>query len=146
MNKTIVIAGLIALLVGIGGFVGGTYYQRSQATSRFAQFGSGTGGQGGQFYRRFGQAGANANVVRGQVVSTDENTVTVKLMDGSSKILVIGSSTSFMKSTSGSLSDLKAGDTVMAFGTANSDGSVTAQNVEINPPMRGPMPSSTPTK
>jgi len=150
MNKTIIIATVIIIVAGVGGFFGGMYYQKSQTANRFAQF-AGQGGQGGQFYRRFGQGGptggANSmNAIRGQVVSTDSNSVTVKLPDGSSKILIVGSSTTFMKSASGSLSDLKSGDTVMAFGTTNSDGSVTVQNVQINPPGRGPMPSAQPTK
>lgn len=146
MNKTIIIAAVVVILAGVGGFVGGMYYQKSQTATRLAQFGA--TGQGGQFYRRFGQGGGanGANVVRGEVVSTDSNSITVKLPDGSSKIIVVGSSTAFMKSTSGALSDLKTGDTVMAFGTTNSDGSVTAQNVQINPPVRVPMPSRTPTQ
>src|SRR5690348_4844573 len=145
-NKTTIIAAILVILAGVGGFFGGMQYQKSQTASRFAQFGN---GQGGQFYRRFGQGGQNgANVIRGQVVSTDSNSITVKLPDGSTKILVVGSSTAFMKSASGSLSDLKSGDTVMAFGTSNSDGSVTAQSVQINPPMpmRGARPSGNPTQ
>lgn len=35
---------------------------------------------------------------------------------------------------SGSKSDLKTGDTVNVIGAQNSDGSVTAQDVQINPP------------
>ena len=145
MNKTIIIAAVVVILAGVGGFVGGMYYQKSQTATRLAQFGA--TGQGGQFYRRFGQGGANGmNVLRGQVVSTDSNSITVKLPDGSSKIIVVGSTTAFMKSTAGALSDLKTGDTVMAFGTTNSDGSVTAQNVQINPPVRDAMPTRTPTQ
>ncbi len=142
MNKTIIIAIVAALALGVGGFFGGMQYQKSQTTIRFAQnAGVRPTGQSGQFYRRFGgQTGEN--VVRGQVVSTDSNSITVKLPDGSSKIIIVGSSTTFMKSTSGSLSDLKTGDTIITFGTQNSDGSVTAQNVQINPPMgRGMIPT-----
>jgi len=145
MNKTIIIAGVLVIIAGVGGFFGGKYYQMGQTANRFVQFAGGQSGQGG--FRRFGQGGANGmNVVRGQVMSTDSNSVTVKLPDGSTKILIVGSSTSFMKTASGALTDLKSGDTVMAFGTTNSDGSVTAQNVQINPPGRGPMPSAMPTK
>ena len=145
MNKTIIIAAVLIVVAGAGGFLGGMQYQKSQTTSRFAQF---AGGGNGQF-RRFGQAGggagANTSAIRGQVVSTDSNSITVKLPDGSSKILVVGSNTTFMKSTSASLSDLKSGDTIMAFGTTNSDGSVTARNVDINPPTRG-LPNARPTQ
>lgn len=144
MNKTIIIAAVLVVIAGAGGFFGGIQYQKSQVASRFGE----ATGQNGQFFRRFGQGvGQNGmNAIRGQVVSTDSNTITVKLADGSSKIVVVGSSTTFLKSTSGSISDLKEGDTVMAFGTQNSDGSVMAQNVQINPPTRGPRPSMQPTK
>lgn len=145
MNKTMIIAIALVILAGVGGFFGGMQYQKSQANSRFGSY-AGTTGQGGQFMmRRFG--GQNgANVVRGQIVSIDSNSITVELPDGSSKIIVVGSSTTFMKSTSGSLTDLKVGDMVMTFGTQNSDGSVTAQNVQINPPSREMMPTARPTQ
>ena len=145
MNKTIIIAVALVILAGVGGFLGGATYQKSQTASRLVQFGN---GQGGQFYRRFGQGANGTNVVRGQVVSTDANSITVKLPDGSTKILIVGSSTAFSKSASGSLSDLKTGDSVMAFGTSNSDGSITAQNVQINPPMpmRGMRSPASPTQ
>lgn len=149
MNKTVIIAVVLVIVAGIGGFFAGKYYQASQTASRFAQFGGAVGGQGGQFYRKFGQGdqrGQGMNVVRGQVVSTDSNTITLKLPNGSTKIIVVGSSANIYQSTKGTLSDLKAGDTLNIFGTANSDGSVTAQNIQINPIMQRFMQSAMPTK
>jgi hypothetical protein len=67
----------------------------------------------------------------------DDKSITVKLQDGSTKIVILSDTTSFSTSSTGSKSDLKTGDTVAAFGTPNSDGSVTAQNVQINPMFRG---------
>jgi hypothetical protein len=63
--------------------------------------------------------------------------MTVKLSNGSTEIVVLSSSTAFMQSTKAGLSDIKTGDTVNVVGTANSDGSVTAQDVQINPPAQG---------
>lgn len=148
MNKKIVILAVLVILAGAGGFFGGMQYQKSQTANRFAQFAGGQG-QNGTFYRRFGQGdqrGQGMNVVRGQVVSTDNNSITLKLPDGSSKIIVVGSSTNIYKSATGSLGDLKTGDTLNVFGTANSDGSVTAQNVQINPIIQRIMPSGQPTR
>ena len=47
------------------------------------------------------------------------------------KIINISSQTKINKTTSGSQSDLKTGDRVTAFGTTNSDGSVTAQTINL---------------
>jgi hypothetical protein len=71
--------------------------------------------------------------------------MTVKLNDGSSKIVLLTGTTSINKAATAATSDLTVGETVSAFGTTNSDGSITATNVQINPLMRGPGgPSGTP--
>ncbi len=136
-NNAIVIA-LVALLVGGGlGFFGGMQYQKSQRAAVFGQFGSGSlgapGGAGAGGFR-----GRNGNGAVGTVLSVDNNSITVKLADGSSKIILVTSSTSINKAAQASVSDLAVGTTVAAFGTTNSDGSITATNVQINPVMRGP--------
>lgn len=139
----VILVGVIAL--GIGAFAG-IQYQKSQRPSfgngRFAgRFGGGQGGAGG----RFGN-GANRPVI-GQVVSVDPTGITVKLSDGSTKIVVIGSSTMINKTAAASKGDLATRTNVAVFGTTNSDGSVTAQNVSINPQMmRRPSTTPAPTK
>jgi hypothetical protein len=136
-NTTILVAVVLIIIAAAGGFFGGLQYAKSQARTPTAN-GFGTGN--GQSFRRFGQTGQNANfgAVRGQVISMGNNTLTVKLTDGSTKIVVLSSSTTFAQSTKAALTDLKVGDTVSTVGTTNSDGSVTAQDVQINPtqPMR----------
>ena len=69
--------------------------------------------------------------VRGQVVSSGNGSVTIKLMDGSSKIVNLTSQTTISKTTTGTSSDLKSGEQMTAIGTTNSDGSITAQTVLI---------------
>lgn len=133
MNKnTIIIVSVILIIVaGAGGFFGGTMYQKNQASSFSV---AGRGNFAGRFGQN-GQGGPNANFrpVRGQILSMDSNSLTVKMSDGSTKIVVLSSSTAFMQSTKAALSDVKTGDTVNVVGTQNSDGSVTAQDVQINP-------------
>lgn len=126
---------VLIVLSAVGGFFGGMQYQKSQprAAGQFA--GRGFGGSNGQ--GQFGQNGQNFRPVRGQVLSQDKNTLTVKLSDGSTKIVVLSGSTIYLKSATASQSDLKTGDTVNVIGTQNSDGSVTAQDVQLNPTVPG---------
>lgn len=142
MNKTILTI-LIVVVVGAGAFYGGTVYEKSSLTKqgllrsgnggnsmRFGQGGSqGQGGQG----RGTGANGANGGFVTGQILSKDATSITIKTRDGSSRIVYYSGSTSIGKSTSGSADDLATGQTVMVSGTTSSDGSMTAQSVQIRP-------------
>lgn len=132
-KNSVIITVILVILVGAAAFFGGMRYQKSQTRSQFAsQFGGASGGRFGN--RQFGQRnGANGGAVVGQILSTDANSMTVKLQNGSSKIVLLSNSTSINKQATGSVSDLKTGDRVAVFGTANSDGSVTAQSVQLNP-------------
>lgn len=135
---------LIILALG-GGFFAGMQYQKSQRS----QFVMNNFGGNGQFRGRLGN-GQNGNQVfrpvRGQVLSVSDTGMTVKMMDGSSRIIVVSGSTTFIKSDTATKSDVKVGDSVMVFGTQNSDGSVTAQNVAINPQGIQVTPSPTATQ
>ena len=135
-NQAIIIAIFVAVVAGGAGFFIGTQYQKSQ-TSNFgnAQFSESNGQarQGGQF-RRLGQ---NGGALVGQITNQDDKSITVKLMDGSSKIVILSGSTSINKQATGSKDDLKTGIRIAVFGKTNSDGSVTAQNIQLNPQFRG---------
>lgn len=141
-NTTIIIAIVLIVAAGLGGFFGGIQYQKSQprVSGQFAgrNFGGANGGAG------FGGQNTNFRPVRGQILNMNSNSLTVKLSDGSTKIVVLSGSTTFVKSAAASQSDLKAGDTVNVVGTQNSDGSVTASDVQINPPMQQ-RPTNIPT-
>jgi len=145
-NKNLIIVGVIALIIGgAAGFLAGSQYQKGKAQTRFAQFAGPAGAAGA---RRFANVnGANAMVVRGQIIKADNNSVTVKLTDGSTKIVILGSSTMIGKTTTGSTTDLTDGSTVTVFGNTNSDGSVTAQNIQIGNGVMfgGPRGSGTPS-
>lgn len=128
MKNPIVGLVIVAILFGALGFFGGMQYQKSQRSAAYGQIGA----QGQA--RRLGQnGGQNAQAVRGQVLSADNSSLTVKLSDGSSKIIILSSSTSITEATATSKQSLKAGEQVAVFGSSNSDGSVTAQNIQLNP-------------
>ncbi|MCX6791760.1 MAG: hypothetical protein NT149_01855 [Candidatus Gottesmanbacteria bacterium] len=141
MKNNIVLIAILALIVGSGaGFFAGSQYQKSQQPS-FGQFaGAGLGARGGS--APAGARGRNGNGAAGTILSVDTNSMTVKLADGGSKIVLLTRTTSINKTATATASDLTVGETVSAFGTTNTDGSITAGNVQINPVIRGPGYSS----
>lgn len=124
---------VMALVVGGIAFYGGMQYQQSKTPTGGA-LGQGfrSGGGNGQLRARNGQ---NGMAVRGEIISSDANSITVKLPDGSTKIVIVSVSTNVMQATSATKDDLKIGQMVAVFGTPDSDGSVTAQNIQLNPMM-----------
>lgn len=141
-NLLIVIIGVISLLVGgAAGFFGGMKYQQGKTPTR-GQFAN-------MMFQRNGMGnrlGATAMAVRGAVISADNNSITVKMQDGSTKIVILSSTTMIGKTTSGTASDLINGSNVTIFGNTNSDGTITAQNVQIgNGILFGGRPMGSPT-
>jgi hypothetical protein len=135
MERKYIFITLVALvLVGAGAFYAGTKYQQTKlqnARSRFLEQGSGPGGQFGQ---RAGATGIRP--VSGKIIDRDEESITVELADGSSKIILLTESSVINKTEEASSEDLSEGVEVMVFGQENSDGSITAQNIQINPEFR----------
>lgn len=128
-SKNIIITIVIALIVGVVAFFGGMKFQQSQVVPQNGQF-----ARFGQEGRFAGRGGGMATV--GKIISSDSNSITVQLQDGSSKIVNFSSSTKIVKSQAAATSDLTSGTEVAVFGTTNSDGSVTAQNIQLNPQLR----------
>lgn len=126
-----------------GGFYGGMKYQESKLPST-GQFMMGQGGQ--KFQAQPGGTGSTGrNMMRGsqgfrpvsgEIINSDDKSITVKTDDDTSKIVLISAKTSINKSSEGTITDLKIGETVAIFGNENSDGSITAQNVQLNPQIR----------
>lgn len=141
-NMMALVAVILIIVAGVGGFYAGLQYQKSQISSQFVGRGGGNGqGLAGRFG---GQSDSNFTPVRGQILNIDNNSITVKEANGTTKIVVLSSTTVFVQSQKASESDLKTGNTVMVIGSTNSDGSVTASNVSINPEQF--RPSTTPPK
>lgn len=134
MKSNAIIMVVVVAVIALGaGFFGGMQYQKMQPGTSNSQYAGGALGR-----NRMGRFGGNAGMrpVVGQIISSDQNSITVKMMDGSTKIVIVSKSASINKAAQATISDLTTGETVAVFGTQNSDGSVTAQNIQINPQMR----------
>ncbi len=139
--KNPILIGVIVLVVGALAFLGGMKYQQAQKPS----FGGGQFAQGQRFGAITGLNGENrqqqrartGGMVMGEIIGQDDKSITVKLPDGSSKIVLLSETTTISKASEGTKSDLKNGENVRIFGTINSDGTVTAQNIQLNPINRG---------
>jgi len=135
MKQASIIAIIIALAIGgAGGFYGGIIYQQSKNPMANFQ-------RNGTNFRQFNQSnGASANGQRlsggassGEIIKKDDSSVTLKMNDGSSKTVYLSASTTISKFSEGSGSDLAVGENVMANGSSNSDGSITAQFIQLRP-------------
>ncbi len=142
MKNLPIIAAVLVLVAAAGGFVVGMKYEQGRTKTAFT-------GNFASFGQRPGRNGPNQNGFRpvsGEILSMDDKSITVKLPDGSSKIVLLTETTVFNKQTAGSKSDLKIGEKVAAFGVQNSDGSVTASDVQINPFVRSATSSGQPVQ
>ena len=138
MNKKIII---ISVVVAGVSFYGGTLYGKSSATAQATADRQARMAQGGAGQQRGARNGGG--FVTGQVVSKDAGSMVLVLRDGGSKNVFFSTSTQVMKSTAGSLNDLVVGMDVSINGSANSDGSVTAQSVQLRPAMSMVTPAAT---
>lgn len=145
MNKPIITIVAIAVVIGGGAFYGGMQYAESKSPrrqfsradfqnlfpgerqQRSQELGANVGGfRGG---RMGGQTGSGFTA--GEIIAKDDKSMTIKLQDGGSKIVFLPESAEIAKWVSGTRSDLEIGKIVTVSGTNNSDGSVTAQSVQI---------------
>jgi hypothetical protein len=104
-----------------GGENGGANGGQNGAPGTGGGFGGGGGNGGG-----FGGGAGNGNFATGTVQSVSGNNITLQSRGGTTMTVVVNSSTKITKTESGSLSDLKTGDTVVVIGSQSSDGSIAA--------------------
>jgi hypothetical protein len=149
MKKSTVVSLLVGVLIlaGGGGFYGGLRYEKQKLQDNpqeiFSAIGTANGARqfpGGSNANRAFRGSAFGGGVRGTIENISGTTMTVKSEDGSSKIVIVPSSASVTKSTTGTTADLTTGTTVMVTGNTNDDGSVTATNIQLNPAL----PTGTP--
>ena len=143
MKNSVIAYIIIATLIGgAGGFLGGMKFQEQQRPSLSSRTGTRIM-QGNTFQGQntngnmpIGKEGTMGRPVFGTVTSSDETSVTVSLEDGSSKIIMLSDQTTLTTSQSATKSDLKSGIKVSVIGKENTDGSLTATSIMLNPQER----------
>ena len=127
MKKNIIVTIVVAVVVGGLCFWGGMYYgQNKSAATQSAAY--------GQFRQRTGNNFARGGgFTSGSIIAKDNTSITLKLSSGGSEIVLYSGSTQVGKFVQGIPDDLQVGQTITAMGTTNSDGSLTANNIQIRP-------------
>lgn len=130
MKKLLPIIFITVIVIGGGAFWGGMKYAQVKSSTN----GRGSGSfANGQRPGRMGGQGMRGGFTNGEILSKDDKSITVKLTDGGSRIIFFSASTTIGKIAPGTLSDLEVGKQVLVTGSGNSDGSMTAQNIQLRP-------------
>jgi len=142
---SLVVGGVV--LAGIS-FYAGSQYANSKNQSALSQ-NTNSALRSGNLGTRGGSRGGGS--LNGQIVAKDATSFTVELrsvgqnggtaqvagtpVPQGSKIVFYTGQTNITKTVNGKITDLTVGEQVNVVGTANTDGSVTAQSVQIRPAM-----------
>ncbi len=125
---------IVAIIALIGGFFWG---KGSAGSSRVALGGAGAYASS---TRRFGGGAGTTGggLAIGQIASVGSDSFTLQLANGNSEVVFYSTSTPVTEPTIVSPDALNVGTNVMVVGTANSDGSVTAQSIQVRTAAAGP--------
>jgi hypothetical protein len=145
MNKksTLVIWAIVIAVVffGAGWYIKGSSSAPSATTAARSGFSGTFSGTAGA---RAGRTVAGGGLVAGKIVSVDPTSISIQLPNSTSTTATTGSTvvlystgTSILKSVVGSSADLQVGNSVTVSGTTNSDGSVSANSIQIRPTQTG---------
>lgn len=152
-SKNLILPISLSIVFLVIGFGLGIVYQKNRLkttfTNRMGQFqtGQGLGNRTGNRNNQTGQGtgagmglrnGAGSGTIFGEVTKIDDTSITIKTIDGGSKIILISDSTDFNKSATAAKTDLKVGSQVRVDGTTDTNtGSVTGKSIEIDPARNG---------
>ena len=126
MKKKLLLTTIVIILIGAS-FLVGIEYQKTRTVSTLSGYrGSGVGGS---LVGRFG--GSMKSAVIGNILTSDSNSITIQMRSGSTQIIFLTNTTPIIKSVRATLSDLSIGTPISVIGSANADGSITAQSIQI---------------
>ena len=122
---------VIALVLIVAAYALGAHHATKGRTA--GARGAYSGMAGGMGSGRAGSMTRGAGFLTGTVLSKDASTLTLKMADGSTKIVLYSGSTQVMHTTAGTADDVAVGSQVSVQGTTNPDGSTTASTISIRP-------------
>lgn len=131
MKKIISVIIISIIVIGGGAFYGGMKYGQSKILSpeQRKQF----------FQEKIGEKqekigkGIGKGSLMGEVIDKDEQSLTLKMPDGGSRIVFFSDSTQISKMVNGLTDDIEIGKQIMVTGEQNSDGSYTAKTIQLSP-------------
>jgi len=134
---SIILAIIVVGIISGGAFYGGMKYGQSKSTFSLKAFQNLSPEQRQQLFQgnmggnlQGGSRATGANFLQGEVIDKDDKSVTIKLPDGSSKIVFFSDSTKISKTVDGTINDVEIGKQIMVNGKQNSDGSYTVQTIQ----------------
>lgn len=135
---------IISLVVAGAAFYGGTVYAKGSSASS-ANFAKGSFSGQGNFQRGQFPSGATGQtsamrgggegMTRGDILSIDDNSITVKTESNGSKIIFFSDKTDITETLAVTKDNLTEGKTVMVTGDTNEDGTITANTIFIREAM-----------
>ncbi len=136
-TKTLLAMFAVAILTGGAGFYAGMLFQKGKmpklGPNAFMGRDFSRSGKGQMPLPGGGRMGGGMlRPIVGEILSKDDKSVTVKMQDGSSKIVMLSATTNINKAEKVDAEALTVGATIRVFGTTNPDGSVTAQDIQLN--------------
>lgn len=135
MKKALPIILAAVILVGGLSFFGGMKYGQSRASAVSGNMNNFRQGavQGFSSSTMLGGRNIVGGLNSGKIIAKDDQSITVKTQDGSSKIIFYSGATEIIKSSAGTASDLSVGDNISVTGAENQDGSITAKSIQVRP-------------
>ena len=133
-KKLLIISAVVCLAVAALAFYSGMQYGKNIKSD--------LRGLGGQFQQRAGSSTGMPKAAggleqggfsSGEIISKDGNLLTIKLKDGGTALVLLSESTTVNKYAAGTLEDLAVGKQIMVSGDKNSDGSISAKSVQLQP-------------
>ena len=135
MKKLLLII-IAIIIVGGGAFYGGMKYgQNKSSLSDFSRqnFQDLSPEQRQQLSQKKLGDREGLNLLNGEVIDKDEQSLTLKISDGGSKIVFFSDSTKVSKTTDGLINDIEIGKKITVSGEQNSDGIYTAEIIQLSP-------------